>query len=132
MSVGSYNATFGTQGVKEHALFLKDVSDARAIRWKILSLFETANAKLHFFNTVNSSQQSTTLDSMSSLTADQEKNSNPSCRLSSSVAAPQGSEFAAELHDLITQDLSKLYPTLTPHSTIKLLDAGKSHLIIVR
>lgn len=42
VSVGSYAQTFGIPGVKEHAYFLKDVQDARRIRNKLLSCFETA------------------------------------------------------------------------------------------
>jgi NADH dehydrogenase FAD-containing subunit len=43
VTVGSYSQTFGTPGVREHALFLKDVGDARRIRNRLLSCFETAN-----------------------------------------------------------------------------------------
>ncbi|KAK5019216.1 hypothetical protein LTR60_001191 [Cryomyces antarcticus] len=37
VSVGCYSQTFGTPGVKEHALFLKDVGDARKIRNRLLA-----------------------------------------------------------------------------------------------
>lgn len=37
VAVGCYSQTFGTPGVREHALFLKDVGDARKIRNKLLS-----------------------------------------------------------------------------------------------
>ena len=36
IAVGAYSQTFGIPGVKEHAKFLKDVRDARAIRTRIL------------------------------------------------------------------------------------------------
>ncbi len=36
VAVGCYSQTFGTKGVKENALFLKDVGDARKIRKRIL------------------------------------------------------------------------------------------------
>jgi len=36
VAVGCYSQTFGTPGVKENALFLKDVGDARKIRKRIL------------------------------------------------------------------------------------------------
>lgn len=42
VSVGSYSQTFGIPGVKENGYFLKDVQDARKIRNKLLSCFETA------------------------------------------------------------------------------------------
>jgi NADH dehydrogenase FAD-containing subunit len=37
VAVGSYNQTFNTPGIKEHAYFLKDVGDARRIRNRLLS-----------------------------------------------------------------------------------------------
>jgi NADH dehydrogenase FAD-containing subunit len=36
VAVGCYSQTFGTPGVRENALFLKDVGDARQIRKRIL------------------------------------------------------------------------------------------------
>jgi NADPH-dependent 2,4-dienoyl-CoA reductase/sulfur reductase-like enzyme len=36
IAVGAYAQTFDVPGVKEHAHFLKDVKDARAIRMRIL------------------------------------------------------------------------------------------------
>jgi NADH dehydrogenase FAD-containing subunit len=36
IAVGCYSQTFGTPGVRENALFLKDVGDARKIRKRIL------------------------------------------------------------------------------------------------
>lgn len=36
VAVGCYSQTFGTKGVRENALFLKDVIDARKIRKRIL------------------------------------------------------------------------------------------------
>lgn len=40
IAVGSYSQTFGIEGVRQHAHFLRDVSDARKIRLRVLSLFE--------------------------------------------------------------------------------------------
>lgn len=36
VAVGCYSQTFNTKGVKENALFLKDIGDARKIRKRIL------------------------------------------------------------------------------------------------
>lgn len=36
VAVGCYSQTFGTPGVKENALFLKDVTDAVKIRKRVL------------------------------------------------------------------------------------------------
>jgi NADH dehydrogenase len=43
ISVGAYAQTFGVPGVKEHATFLKTVSDARRIRNRIIECFEQAS-----------------------------------------------------------------------------------------
>ncbi|KIS71517.1 uncharacterized protein UMAG_11333 [Mycosarcoma maydis] len=118
IGVGSYNATFGTKGVKENALFLKDVSDARAIRWRILGLFESANAK----------QRQYTHQGQVAISAEQEHQLR---RLLSFVVVgggPTGSEFAAELHDLINDELSRLYPNVCAYATVRLLDAGSTIL----
>jgi hypothetical protein len=42
VSVGCISQTFGTKGIKENALFLKDIGDARKIRRRILECFELA------------------------------------------------------------------------------------------
>jgi NADH dehydrogenase FAD-containing subunit len=36
VAVGCYSQTFGTRGVRENALFLKDIRDARKIRTRVL------------------------------------------------------------------------------------------------
>lgn len=35
---------------------------------------------------------------------------------------PTGVEVAAELHDMITEDLRRVYPQLMPHVSIKLIE----------
>jgi NADH dehydrogenase FAD-containing subunit len=40
--VGCYSQTFGTKGVRENSLFLKDIGDARKIRRRILEIFDLA------------------------------------------------------------------------------------------
>ena len=37
---GALSNTFGVEGVKEHAVFLKDIPDARRIRARIVECFE--------------------------------------------------------------------------------------------
>ncbi|EST06024.1 Pyridine nucleotide-disulfide oxidoreductase, FAD/NAD(P)-binding domain protein [Kalmanozyma brasiliensis GHG001] len=114
--VGAYNATFGTKGVKENALFLKDVADARAIRWRIMGLFEAANTKQHQYAEGGE------------LSAEQEGELRKLLSFVIVGGGPTGSEFAAELHDLIKEDLSRLYPNLRPYPSIHLLDAGSTIL----
>jgi NADH dehydrogenase len=42
IAVGCYSQTFGIPGVRQHALFLKDIGDARKIRRRIMTCFERA------------------------------------------------------------------------------------------
>ena len=43
IAVGANSNTFGIKGVGENALFLKDVSDARRIRQRVIECFEHAS-----------------------------------------------------------------------------------------
>lgn len=101
IAVGCYSQTFGTPGVKEHALFLKDVGDARKIRNRLLACFETAALP-------------TTSDEMRKHL------------LNFAVVGggPTGIEFSAELHDIIVQDLSRIYPELMEFVNITIYDVA--------
>lgn len=101
IAVGAYSQTFGTPGVKENALFLKDVNDARKIRRRVLELFELANLPM---------------------TPDEIRK----CLLHIAVVGggPTGMEFAASVTDLIHQDLSKIYPELIKFVKITLYDVA--------
>lgn len=101
IAVGATNQTYDVPGVKEHALFLKEVPDARAIRQKISDCFEQANTP--------------------DISLAEKK------RLLHFVivgGGPTGVEFAAELHDFIDEDIKKLFPELAPLIKISLLEAG--------
>ncbi|KAI1258778.1 pyridine nucleotide-disulfide oxidoreductase-domain-containing protein [Xylariaceae sp. FL1019] len=89
VAVGSYSQTFGIEGVKEHANFLRDVSDARKIRMKVLQRFEKAALPM---------------------TSDKERRK--LLHFAVVGGGPTGIEFAAQLHDLVHDDLSKTYPDL--------------------
>ena len=101
VTVGCYSQTFGTKGVKDHAFFMKDVGDARRIRKRVLECFEIA-----------------------SLPTTSEKLRAQLLRFAIGGGGPTGMEFAAELSDLIHQDLSKLYPTLAPKVQIAVYDVA--------
>ena len=101
VTVGCYSQTFGTKGVKDHAFFMKDVGDARRIRKRVLECFEIA-----------------------SLPTTSEKLRAQLLRFAIVGGGPTGMEFAAELSDLIHQDLSKLYPTLAPKVHIAVYDVA--------
>ncbi|KAF2876780.1 pyridine nucleotide-disulfide oxidoreductase-domain-containing protein [Massariosphaeria phaeospora] len=101
ISVGCYSQTFGTPGVKEHAFFLKDVGDARKIRNRLLACFELAalpttsdEAKTHLLN------------------------------FAVVGGGPTGIEFAAELHDIIHEDLARIYPELMSFHRITVYDVA--------
>jgi NADH:ubiquinone reductase (non-electrogenic) len=105
IAVGAVNNTFNIPGVEQHALFLKELIDARTIRQRIIDCFERA--------------------AQPSLSDDQRK------RLLQFIVVgggPTGVEFAAELHDFVAEDLRKPYTFLMPHVKIVLLEAGASIL----
>jgi len=100
ISVGAETATYGIPGVRDYAIFLRELSDARAIRQRIIENFERAETPgisdetrkqlLHFVVV---------------------------------GGGPTGVEFAAELHDFVDQDLRKWFPHLADAVHITLLEA---------
>ncbi|PWN41040.1 FAD/NAD(P)-binding domain-containing protein [Ceraceosorus guamensis] len=105
ISVGAYNRTFKTPGVRENAWFLKDVQNARSIRWRILEVFEMAD------HPTMSDEQRRQLLSFIVV-----------------GGGPTGSEFAAELHDLVKSDLTRIFPKVAPLAQITLIDASSGIL----
>ena len=101
IAVGCYNQTFNTKGVKENAYFLKDVGDARKIRNRLLSCFETA------------ALPTTSLAMKKQL-------------LNFAVVGggPTGIEWSAEIHDTINEDMKKIYPDLVEYSSITVYDVA--------
>lgn len=101
VAVGGVSNTYGIPGVKEHTLFLKDLADARAIRQRIIECFEQA--------------------AHPGVTEEERK------RLLHFVVVgggPTGVEFAAEMHDFLTEDLKMAFPQAVQHVTITLLEAA--------
>ncbi|KAI4941624.1 hypothetical protein J4E91_010655 [Alternaria rosae] len=105
VTVGCYSQTFSTPGVKEHAFFLKDVGDARRIRNRILACFEGA------------ALPTTSIEMKKQL-------------LNFAVVGggPTGIEFSAELHDLINEDMKRLYPELIQYHKITVYDVAEKVL----
>ena len=83
------------------ALFLKDIGDARKIRRRILEIFDLAV-----------------------LPTTTEKVKKNLLHFAVVGGGPTGMEFAANLSDLIHQDLSKLYPSLMRYVRISLYDVA--------
>ncbi|KAI0316377.1 FAD/NAD(P)-binding domain-containing protein [Amylostereum chailletii] len=105
ISVGAYAQTFGIPGVKEHAFFLKHVKDARLIRARILECFEQANQP--------------------TMSPEERRNLLHFCIVG---GGPTGVEFAAELHDLIQEDVARVLPHLVKETVISLYDVAPSIL----
>lgn len=105
ITVGCYSQTFGTLGVREHAYFLKDVGDARKIRNRLLACFEAAALP-------------TTSDEMR----------RQLLNFAVVGGGPTGIEFSAELHDLINEDLKKIYPELIKYHKITVYDVAEKVL----
>lgn len=85
--------------MREHASFLRDVGDARAIRLKVLQAFEKAAIP-----TATEKRRKTLLN------------------FAIVGGGPTGIEFAAELHDLVHEDIARLYPHLIPYVEITVYD----------
>ncbi|KAK4137419.1 FAD/NAD(P)-binding domain-containing protein [Trichocladium antarcticum] len=105
IACGAYSQTFGIEGVREHAHFLRDIGDARRIRLRVLSLFEMCSYP----------RGSDTL-------SDADKRA--LLHFAIVGGGPTGIEFAAELHDLIHEDLAPMYPELMPLVSITVYDVA--------
>jgi NADH:ubiquinone reductase (non-electrogenic) len=100
IAVGADNQTHDIPGVRENALFLKELADARAIRQRIIECFERASTP--------------------GLSGDERR------RLLRFVVVgggPTGVELAAELHDFVRDDLSRWYPERAPEARITVVEA---------
>jgi NADH:ubiquinone reductase (non-electrogenic) len=85
---GAQSGTFGTPGVREHAFFLKEISDAVKLRQALVDRFERAN--------------------MPSVSMEEKK------RILSFVVVgggPTGVEFSGEFSDFLNRDLAKVGET---------------------
>lgn len=105
VAVGSVTNPHGVKGL-ENAFFLKDINDARKIRNKVIHNFELACMPT---------------------TSDEERR-----RLLSFVVSgggPTGVEFAAELYDLLNEDLTNRFPRLLRNEISVHLIQSRSHIL---
>lgn len=100
ISVGEITNTYNIEGADKYAYFLREVSDARKIRIKVIDCFENA--------------------SLPGLTESEIRNY---LRFIVCGGGPTGVEFAAELYDFIKDDVSKIYPKLKDKTEIILFEA---------
>ncbi|AEE85455.1 External alternative NAD(P)H-ubiquinone oxidoreductase B1 [Arabidopsis thaliana] len=101
VAVGAQVNTFGTPGVLENCHFLKEVEDAQRIRRGVIDCFEKAI--------------------LPGLTEEQRRR-----KLHFVIVGggPTGVEFAAELHDFIIEDITKIYPSVKELVKITLIQSG--------
>ncbi|PHH83556.1 hypothetical protein CDD82_7117 [Ophiocordyceps australis] len=105
IAVGSVTNPHGVKGL-ENAFFLKDIDDARKVRSKVIQNLELACLPT---------------------TGDDERK-----RLLSFVISgggPTGVEFAAELYDLLNEDLTRNYPRLLRNEISVHLIQSRSHIL---
>ncbi|HNT87783.1 MAG TPA: FAD-dependent oxidoreductase, partial [Candidatus Hydrogenedentes bacterium] len=100
IGVGMVSNTFGVPGVDQHAFFMKELADARAIRQRIIECFERASKPKRDLDEVRMLLHFVVVG-----------------------GGPTGVEFAAEMHDFARQDLSRWFPDLMPYVKITLLEA---------
>ena len=105
VTVGCYSQTFNTRGVKENAFFLKDVGDARRIRNRLYSCFE-----------------------MAALPTTSDKMRKQLLNFAVIGGGPTGIEFSAELHDVIEEDMKRIYPDLVKFAKITVYDVAPTVL----
>ncbi len=100
ISVGAAVGDYGVPGVKEHALKLASVEDARAVRRGVLEQFARAEVP--------------------GLTVEEQRQ-----RLTFVVCGggPTGVEIAAEIDDLIDEELHASYSDLVPQARVVLVEA---------
>lgn len=105
ITVGEVTNTFGIEGVKNYSLFLKELSDARKIRTRVIDCFENA--------------------SLPGLSSDEKR---VFLRFVVCGGGPTGVEFAAELHDFIEADVKRKYSELAQFVEIVLIEAKNTLL----
>ena len=101
VACGMVTNTFGIEGVHEHAYFLKDISDAKKIRGRVIECFERA------------SQPGVS-----------EKEKWNLLHFAVVGGGPTGIEFSAELYDFVRDDMANLYPELSSMVTMTVFDVS--------
>ena len=102
IGVGALSNTFGIPGVSEHAYFLKEIADARAVRNRIITNFEES-----LYPDIDEDERK---------------------RLLHFVivgGGPTGVEFGAELYDFITEDVSRLFSQEKNLVKVTLIEANE-------
>ncbi|KAJ5332895.1 hypothetical protein MYU51_008869 [Penicillium brevicompactum] len=101
IAVGAVSRTFGTPGVRENAMFFKDIGDAKRVKRRVRECFELA-----VLPTTSKEMQKHLLN------------------FAIVGAGPTGIELAASLRDFIYDDMMALYPALDAIPKITLYDVA--------
>lgn len=101
LAMGCMPNTFGTPGVAEHGVFVKNVSDAMKIRKTLFDLLEKA-----------------------SLPNVSKKRARDLLHIAIVGGGPTGIEITAELDDLSKGEIAELYPDVAPLMSISIYDVA--------
>ncbi|EEP82167.1 predicted protein [Uncinocarpus reesii 1704] len=101
IAVGCVSRTFNTPGVRQNAMFFKDIGDARRVKRRIRECFELA-----VMPTTSPEMQKYLL------------------HFAIVGGGPTGTELAAAVCDFIHEDMFKIYPTLKDQVRISLYDVA--------
>lgn len=105
IAVGAVSKTFKTPGVRENAMFFRDIGDARRVKRRVRECFELA-----VLPTTSPEMRRHLL------------------HFAIVGAGPTGTELAANLRDYITQDVVRLYPAVQGVPQISLYDVAPKML----
>ncbi|KAI9183695.1 NADH:ubiquinone oxidoreductase [Blastocladiella emersonii ATCC 22665] len=100
IAVGAESQTFGIPGVREHALFLKELWDAKKVRARIMDCIETAAFP---------GQPEDEVKRLLSFTV--------------VGGGPTGIEYAGELYDFLNEEVRKWYPEIADKVKVSLIEA---------
>ncbi|KAL3708382.1 hypothetical protein TMatcc_006366 [Talaromyces marneffei ATCC 18224] len=105
IAVGCTSQTFGTPGVRENAMFFKDIGDSRRVKRRVRECFELA--------------------ALPTTTAEMQRNL---LHFAIVGAGPTGTELAATLRDFVSTSMAELYPALKDKTRISLYDVAPTVL----
>lgn len=105
IAVGCTSQTFGTPGVRENAMFFKDIGDSRRVKRRVRECFELA--------------------ALPTTTAEMQRNL---LHFAIVGAGPTGTELAATLRDFVSKNMAELYPALKDKTKISLYDVAPTVL----
>jgi NADH:ubiquinone reductase (non-electrogenic) len=118
IAIGAEPATFNIPGVRENAIFMKEIENGLYLQNKILEILEHANT-LHALSLV----PHTGSDDDVKQRFESEKKLKELLHWVVIGGGPTGVELTAELNDFIRNDVSKYFPHLSDHIQITLLEA---------